>query len=86
MNAALPLIAMLVMISPSSLQMAQDTATEGIRRGQAVLASTLDPALPAVPLEIWMRQIVGPLGRYQWADGACAGVRERSSRESRFVP
>lgn len=79
MNAALPLIAILVMISPSSLHAAQDTATERIRRGQAVLASTLDPALPAVPLEIWMRQIVGPSGRYQWADGACAGVRERSS-------
>jgi hypothetical protein len=79
MSAAVQLLAMLVLIFPSSLYAAQDAPAERITRGQAVLASTLDPALPAVPLEIWIRQMVGPSGRYQWADGACAGVREGSS-------
>jgi hypothetical protein len=80
MSAAIQFITMVVMMYPPSIPAAQDVRPERVRRAQAVLVSTLDPALPAVPLEAWIRQVVGPAARYEWADGACAGVRHSSSQ------
>ena len=80
MSAAIQFITIVVMMYPPSLAVAQDVAPERVRRAQAVLVSALDPALPAVPLEAWIRQVVGPAARYEWADGACAGVRQSSSQ------
>ncbi len=79
MIAALQFVTILVMMHPGSLPAAQDAAPEPIRRARAVLVSTLDPALPAVPLETWLRQVVGPSARYEWGEGACAGLRQSSS-------
>ena len=79
MIACLQLITVLVMMHPAGSYAAQDASAERIRRAQTVLASTLDPALPAVPLDAWIRQLVGPSARYVWADGACADVRQSSS-------
>jgi hypothetical protein len=63
------------MVHPSSVPAPQEPAPERARRAQSVLASSLDPALPAVPLDTWIRQVVGSSASYQWADGACAGPR-----------
>jgi hypothetical protein len=79
MIAALQFVTILVMMYPGSLPAAQDAAPEPIRRARAVLVSTLDPALPAVQLETWLRQVVGPSARYEWGEGACAGLRQSSS-------
>ena len=80
MGAAIQVITIVVMMYPLSLAAVQGVVPERVRRAQAVLVSTLDPALPAVPLEMWIRQVIGPSARYEWADGACAGVRQSSSQ------
>lgn len=50
-----------------------------IRRAQLAIASTLDPALPDVPLAIWLRHVVGPFASYEWTTGSCAGARARDN-------
>lgn len=60
---------------------AQDPMPERIRRAQRLLVSTLDPALPDVSLDLWLRQLVGSSARFDWTAGSCAGQRERDSPE-----
>jgi hypothetical protein len=55
----------------------QDAAHERVRRVRTVLASTLDPVLPEIPLDSWIRQVVGATARYRWDAGFCEGTRER---------
>jgi hypothetical protein len=78
MSAALQLLIALVITYPTALQPSPDVAPERIRRARAVLASTLDPRLPAVPLDTWIRQVVGASARYEWSEGACAGIPHAS--------
>jgi hypothetical protein len=78
MGAALRLLIALVITYPYGFQPSQLAAPERIRRAQAVLASTLDPRLPAVPLDTWIRQVVGASARYEWSEGACAGIPHAS--------
>lgn len=53
----------------------QDLTHERIRRAQTVLASHLDRVLPAVPLQDWMRQVLGATAPYEWDAGFCEGTR-----------
>ncbi len=55
---------------------AQDSGDARVQRTQAVLVSSLDPALPEVRLDAWLQRVVGPAARYMWTSGACAGRRE----------
>ena len=67
------------MMYPYGVHAAQDAGPERIRRAQTVLASTLDAALPDVPFNAWIRNLLGPSARYEWSSGACAGLRQRSN-------
>ncbi|MBA2301037.1 MAG: hypothetical protein H0W08_00220 [Acidobacteria bacterium] len=58
---------------------AQDPAQERIRRTRNVAASNLDPALPDVPLDLWLRQLVGASAQFEWTSGSCSGQRERDN-------
>lgn len=64
---------------PFGVLAAQDAEPERIRRAQTVLASTLDPGLPDVPFDTWIRNLVGPSARYEWSSGACADLRRTTS-------
>ena len=55
----------------------QDGSFEYVPRAQAVLTSALDPALPQMPLDAWLRKTIGSTARYEWTEGACAGPRDR---------
>jgi hypothetical protein len=79
MRTVLQFITALVMMYPYGVHAAQDAAPDRIRRAQTVLASTLDPALPDVPFDAWIRHVLGPSARYEWSDGACADLRGTSS-------
>jgi hypothetical protein len=79
MRTVLQFITALVMMSPSGVHAAQDAAPDRIGRAQTVLASTLDPALPDIPFDAWIRHVVGSSARYEWSDGACADLRGTSS-------
>jgi hypothetical protein len=56
---------------------AQDPPFEYVPRAQAVLVSTLDPALPEMRLDAWLRKTIGGAARFEWTEGACAGPRDR---------
>jgi hypothetical protein len=78
MRRVLPLIPVLLTLWPA-VPGAQDAAGERLRRAQQVIVSTLDPALPGVPLEEWLRSIVGSSARLEWTSGSCAGLRDRNN-------
>ena len=63
------------MLHPVGVPAMQPPESEPMRRAQTVLASALDASLPPISLDRWIRQVVGPSARYEWADGACAGLR-----------
>ena len=67
--------ALLITVYPFGVLVAQDTEPERIRRAQTVPASALDPALPDVPFDTWIRNLLGPSARYEWSSGACADLR-----------
>jgi hypothetical protein len=62
---------------------AQNPAAERINRTQRLVASSLDPILPDVPLAEWLQQVMGPSAQYEWSSGACA---EQRDRENPMVP
>jgi hypothetical protein len=69
------IFALLLLHAPNALS--QDPPFEHVARAQAVLASALDPALPRVPVDTWLRRTIGSTARYEWTEGACAGPRDR---------
>ena len=69
----------LVTLSPVLAAM-QNPADVRIQRTQAVVVSSLDPTLPDVRLDGWLRQLVPAGARYAWTSGSCAGQRERDSQ------
>ena len=73
MTAALGLAAALSLLPPAdSFQPAGvAVAQERIRRAKVTLASALDASLPAIPIETWIRQVVGSSARYEWGSGFC---------------
>ncbi len=77
MSVALRLVLTLGVLHPATFQTPPAAVQDPVRRAQSVLAFALDPALPSIPLEVWIGQVVGTPARYQWASGACAGARER---------
>lgn len=78
MRNVLRMVTVLCTLWPS-VSAAQDPARERIRRMQSVVASSLDPALPDVPLDLWLRQVVGSSAQYEWTSGPCAGQRDRDN-------
>ena len=52
---------------------------ERIHRAQSVSASSLDPSLPDVSLDLWLRQTLGPSAQYDWTPGLCAGERDHDN-------
>ena len=77
MTAVLGSIMTLFVLHAPSNALSQDASIDHVRRAQAVPASALDPALPHVPLDAWLRKTIGSTARYEWTDGACAGPRDR---------
>jgi hypothetical protein len=77
MSVALRLVLTPGVLHPATFQTPPAAVQDPVRRAQAVLAFALDPALPSIPLEVWIGQVVGTSAGYQWASGACAGARER---------
>ena len=70
MRTALRLVTVLCALWPAVV-MAQHTP-ERIRRTQAVIASSLDPALPDISFDRWLRQVLGSDAQYEWTSGPCA--------------
>jgi len=81
MRAVLRLVTVLCALSP--VMAAAQLVPERIRRTQSVIASSLDPALPNVPFDEWLRQTLPSSARFEWTSGSCAGERDR---ESSVVP
>jgi len=73
------LVIALVMLYPCGAHAAQDATNDRVLRAQAVPASILDPALPDVPIDAWVRNLLGPSARYEWSSGACAEPRQQSN-------
>lgn len=67
------------MMCPIGVHAAQDAARDRIIPAQRVLASMLDPALPDVPFDTWIRNLLGPSARYEWSSGACADLRRTTN-------
>jgi len=76
MRSLLRALAFLCMLGPA-IASAQDPTAERTRRTQGALVSSLDPALPDIALDVWLRQVLGPSARLQWTSGSCAGPRGR---------
>jgi len=74
MRTVLGIVAAVCALGPV-IALAQDSQ-ERIRRTQRVIVSSLDPALPDVPLDAWLRQVVGSSARFEWTSGSCAVQRD----------
>jgi hypothetical protein len=72
------LVIALWMLHPGSSPAPQDVAQERTRRAQSVLASTFDASLPEIPLDVWIREVIGSSARYHWASGICEGAPNSS--------
>jgi hypothetical protein len=48
---------------------------QSVTRAKAVLASSLDRTLPAIPVEPWLRQLLGADRAYVWLPESCDGTR-----------
>jgi hypothetical protein len=79
MTAVLQAIFALFLLYPANDAASQDARLEHVPRAKAVPASALDPALPPVPLDAWLRKAIGTSARYEWTEGACAGPRDRDN-------
>lgn len=78
MRSRLPAIVVLCTIWPS-FAAAQDAPTERISRVQRVSVSTLDEGLPDLPVETWLRSVIGAAATFERTSGSCAGQRDRES-------
>jgi IPT/TIG domain len=74
----LSLVTVLCMLWPT-VAAAEDPAQERIHRAQSVVASNLDPELPEIPLDKWLREVVGSSAQFEWSSGSCAGQRARDN-------
>ena len=81
MRAVLRLVTVLCALWP--VVATAQSVPERIRRTQSVIASSLDPALPNVSLDEWLRRILPSSVQFEWTSGSCAGERDR---ESSVVP